>query len=360
MTVYIVTTDKNFLPGNPIVMVDGTVPGWTPRENDLHFDHHRPGGAKVQILEIPDNTIIANDAVFATTQVDADACVAAAWLQLIQIPMFLETCSHSWDCMIAIAYDCDHLGLPIDSKWDTYREFARNAVAAMKLDGENVIAELGLPPNRKEWSEAAKMAYASQCFKRGTEALIEAALGNCPYPGELGEAAKYWADMEAMRPQVEANCFLYQGIAVLDQRPLEGYIDPRILVEWARKQPGHRHVTLTIRSGARQPNAAKTIEAFNYQAIANGQSPILDSDLFSYTLGSVPLHELGSPMFSDRNIWKSLADLEIEVRDPIGMSPPETVWGGRNEVGGSSWRDPMISTFNQVLDRVKTETEGFC
>lgn len=44
---YLVTTDHHHIPSDhQIVMVDGTVPDWTPRPQDLHWDHHRPGGAK--------------------------------------------------------------------------------------------------------------------------------------------------------------------------------------------------------------------------------------------------------------------------------------------------------------------------
>jgi hypothetical protein len=74
---------------------------------------------------------------------------------------------------------------------------------------------------------------------------------------------------------------------------------------------------------------------------------------------TVDKYDLGNPeaaMFSDRHgdrgIWEKLAQLEVDVRAELGVDPPETAWGGRNEVGGSSWRDCAFSTYRQVLSTV--------
>lgn len=67
-------------------MVDGTVPDWEAKPGDLDWDHHRLGGADVQIEEIPapnkqslvEETSTNQSPCFVTTMVDVDACCAAA------------------------------------------------------------------------------------------------------------------------------------------------------------------------------------------------------------------------------------------------------------------------------------------
>lgn len=335
---YLVTTDKNQIPQNShIVMVDGTVPGWERRAGDLHFDHHKPGGALVQIDEIePSNEdlVLESESIFVTTQVDADACVAAAYVQLLHKNKWQEIPSETKRKLRAIAMDCDHLGVTPDLA--NLAEFARNAVAALKLNGDDVRKALQLPENRKEWTEAGKTTYASECFRYGTSWLYEAAQGWRSWPGEFGEAAEYWAKVESQRQTVYENCWLYRGCAIFDQRSINEYVDPRLLLEWARANGATEPITLTVRDGSRLPNAGL----------------IKDFPAFSYTLGSIPLHSKGSPKFSDRNIWAKLTTLEMDLRGQNGLPMPETFWGGRNEVGGSSWRDPAIATPEQIIDAV--------
>jgi len=336
---YLVTTDKDLIPKTlDVVMVDGTVPGWTPNPNDLHFDHHRAGGAPVQLEEIGMDWkgYIRPNSVFVTTQVDADACVAAAWLQLQMMEMDQAEAYQAWVHLYAIAHDCDHLGLPQDSKWDPYRDFARKAVATLKEHGKEVVSRLELPSDRKTWDEHQKVLYASACFMYGTEWLIAAVLGERPYPGENGEADPYFENMEKQRPIVYANTREYQGCAIFDQRIFNEYVDPRLLVDWCRENNVEHTITLTVRDGSRQPNAFSG----------------LMFDQYSYTLGSVPLHPKGSPKFSDNNVWYHLDRLELLIRDQNNISAPQTKWGGRNEVGGSSWRDPAIASPEQVINAV--------
>jgi hypothetical protein len=339
MISYLVTTDKNKLPQDmPIVMVDGTVPAWSPTAADLHFDHHRPGGADIQLHEIPEGQKLPEDFVFVTTQVDADACAAAAWLLLEQEQLDGVEMYEARAALSAIAYDCDHLGLPFDRKWDKYRTFAAKAVAAMKEAGSVVAKAANLSANRKDWSEEDKIKYASICFELGTKHLVAAAKGLRSYPGENGEADPYFERMESQRSKVYENCREYKGCAIFDQRPFQGeYVDPRLFVEWCRENGTENPITLTVRDGSRLPNAAKLSEA--------------DSELklFSYTLGSIPLHAKGSPKYSDRGVWDVLKQLEIDVRYRQGYGNPETSWGGRNEVGGSGWRDPAIATPEQIV-----------
>jgi hypothetical protein len=341
MISYLVTTDKSKLPQHsPIVMVDGTVPGWTAKATDLHFDHHRPGGADIQLQEIEGQKLPDEDFTFVTTQVDADACAAAAWLLLEQQQLDPADAYEARAALTAIAYDCDHLGLPSGEEWDKYRLFAAKVVAAMKETGNKIAQDLGLLANRKEWKEEDRIKHASWCFELGTQSLVHAAIGMKPYPGENGEADPYFERMESQRSAVYENCRTYQGCAIFDQRPFQGeYVDPRLLVEWCRENHIYSPVTLTVRDGSRLPNSVLLDEG-------------LELELFSCTLGSVPLHAKGSPKYSDRRVWEKLAELERNVRTNQGLSLPETNWGGRNEVGGSGWRDPVICTPEQIIDTV--------
>jgi hypothetical protein len=337
---YLVTTDLHSLPSTPIIMVDGTVPGWTPRAQDIHLDHHRPGGADVQIEEIPDGLKLAAGATFVTTQIDADACAAVAWLQLAAMELPHAQREAARLRLTCVAYDCDHLGLPAEPRYSPYRTFAAAAVAALKESGGVIATALNLPADRRAWTEAERTAHASESFRQGSVHLIEAALGHRPWPGESGEAAAYFERMQAMRQQVYRHCRLYRGCAVLDQRPLDDFIDARLLVEWAREQGAPECVTLTVRDGVRLPNGRLL--------------PPTATPLYSYTLGRVPLHARGSPRYSDLGVWERLAAAESLWRHERGIALPATSWGGRNDVGGSGWRDPALSPPEAILDVVLT------
>jgi hypothetical protein len=367
MEKFLVTTSIADLPESSIVMVDGTVPGWSAGPDDLHFDHHRRGGSPMQILEIPDNLDLPDSFTFVTTQVDADACAAAAWIILSRLKLTLAEKHGARVELSAIAYDCDHLGLPQGWQWDAYREFAKNAVAAMKLDGDRVIELLELSSDRKTWNAEEKRVYASECFKRGTLILVEAALGHAPYPGELGEAAEYWERVESLRPYVESCAKLIEGCAVFDQRSLQQYCDPRLLVEWARGQEDTRNITLTVRDRALRLIADPTYNELSGNIETSYFLPSVEEEeaasnptyiytlevaeipAYSYTLGSVPLHEAGSPKFSDNGIWEALHKAECKKRDRFGYPHPSSRWGGRNEVGGSSWNDASVLSPEEVI-----------
>lgn len=226
---YVVTTHAKDLPTDClIVMVDGTVPHWNKTDKDLHFDHHRPQGKPVQILEIPEETQISIDSCFVTTQVDADACAAAAWLQLLQMDLPERLLTFAKQKLVAIAYDCDHLGLPQSDEFAGLEVFARNAVATLKQFSERTVSELGLPTKRNEWSAEQKLAYASRCFQDGTNWLVQAALGHTWWPGLRGEARVYWANFNQQREFVYARCRLYRSVGIFDGRGIGQYVDPLI------------------------------------------------------------------------------------------------------------------------------------
>lgn len=375
---YLVTTNKNRLPQGPIAMIDGTVPGFIARDCDIHFDHHRPDGDKVQLTEIPDHIRVSDDVTFTTTMVDADACAAAAWLQLLTMDLDQALMYEARASLIAIAYDCDHLGLPVGThseategnEWDAYREFARNAVATLKLEGGTVAKEMNLPSDRKAWTAEQKEVYASECFRRGSEWLVQAALGHSKWPGENGEAAQYWKNVEAMQPYVKFCSKLINGYAVLDQRSLSAYCDPRLLVEWARENNA-ANVTLTVRDRSLKINQIKYYiwdgSPRTMYVLPEGDEDMpsnskllaeLEIPAYNYTLGSVPLHEEGSPMFSDNGIWEALSKAEHAKRKEYGFPMPSTDWGGRNEVGGSSHNDAAILTPEEVLAVVDSVLGG--
>lgn len=318
---YLVTTNVDRLPpDHQIIMVDGTVPGWNPKPGDLHWDHHRPGGADIQIDEIPLPTSLFSTLplCFVTTMVDADACCAAAWVQLPREVLTSETIAR----LKAIAWDCDHLMVPPELA--SYAEFAAKADAALKKSSEGIAAELGLPHERKEWTEAHWEAYSSEAFRRGTEWLIAAAQGDRPYPGERGEADDYWQQVEAdarmlaNEDRIQVIKTNQGAIAVCDVRGIGHSVDPRSF--YHAIQP-HAH---TLRPEA--------ITIRDHRLGGN-----------QYTLGSIPLHPKQRLLDYTQGTFERLTQAE-QARNSTSGS-----WGGRRTVGGSPWNTPSSLTIEEVI-----------
>lgn len=315
--------------GRQVVMVDGTVPNWEPQNGDLHFDHHRPNGPAIQLDdlgEIPGHDDLTEDALVVTTQVDADACAAAAWLLVDPA----EVSGDRWDKtnkIRAIAYDCDHLCVP--AELSKYADFAAQAVAALKSTSNALIAELGLSPNRREWSIEDKERFASEAFRQGTEWLIAALKGERPFPGEQGEAKQYWEQVESNIEMIirENRIALYKGCLIFNGKGLGGtYIDPRCWLRAAQKMgiDPQWPVTVTQR-----------------EVIVSGEFKG-----FSYTLGTVPLHPKQADFDYTQGYFDALTQLEREE------NPDADGWGGRATVGGSGWNTPSALTPHQVIDTV--------
>lgn len=368
---YLVTTHLEDLPVNrQIVMVDGTVPNWQKGKRDLHFDHHRPGGEPVQILEIPEDTEIQDRACFTTTQVDADACVAAAWLQLLNMDLSLDIIESAKPLLLAIAYDCDHWGLPPGYDCDRWGltprlfaqldEFARNAVATLhESSRQQIIADYGFPPDRDTWSADQKKAYASHCFAVGSKWLVDAAIGYRKWPGQEGEAQAYWDAFEAEKTEIYNRCRMYKNVGILDERGRSRKVDPRHLIQWVRRQEGHVNVTLAVRDRLLELfHTEEELILFKEGLTDSGTSFKLTVPGYNYTLSSVPLHSSGSPRFSDRDIWKQLDTKESDKRYFLGFPESTTLWGGRNEVGGSAWNDAAILCPEEVVDTVLSWLES--
>lgn len=328
---YLVTTQADRLPtDHQIIMVDGTVPDWQAKPGDLHWDHHRPDGAAVQMDEIPmpeQQTLVEEQAThqppcLVTTMVDADACCAAAWVQLPREVLTSETIAK----LNAIAWDCDHLMVPDDLQ--PYSEFAAKAVVALKANSEGIAADLGLPHERKEWADEHWEAYSSEAFRRGTEWLIAAAKGDCSYPGESGEADDYWQQIEAdAQMLIDENRIRFvqtaQGdIAVCDQTSTSHAIDPRSFY--------HAIPRLHNPSAAHLRPEALTVRDHR----AGGTQ---------YTLGSIPLHPDQRRLDFTQGIFDRLTQAE-QAKNPESGS-----WGGRRTVGGSPWNTPSALTVEEII-----------
>ena len=327
--IYLVTTEVSRIPtGHQIVMVDGTVPGWRRSPQDLHWDHHRPQGADIQIDEmpVPTKTLMEDFAgelppCIVTPQLDADACCAAAWFQLPRSCLKQETV----DRLRAIAWDCDHLIVP-EEKLSQWAEFAAKAVVALKTTGAAIVTELKLPKDRHTWSRQQWETYFSEGFKRGTEWLIEAARGKRPWPGEQGEAENYWQKIER-----DASLLLAQNriqllptprgvVAVGDLRDIGHYVDPKSFnqaIASLADPETIRPETLLVRE-------------HKYGGI-------------QYTLGCLPAHPQTRYLDYTAGIFEHLTQAEL-AKDPSSEG-----WGGRRTVGGSGWNTPSHLTPEEVV-----------
>jgi hypothetical protein len=324
---YLVTTKADHIPiDHQIIMVDGTVPDWEAKFGDLHWDHHCPGGADVQIDEIPapkERSLVEERSTdrpvcFVTTMVDADACCAAAWVQLPAQTLTRETIAK----FKAIAWDCDHLMVP--PNLSQYAEFAAKADAALKKSSEGIAADLGLPHERKDWTEEQWEAYSSEAFRRGTEWLIAAAKGDRSYPGECGEADDYWQQIRADAQQLtDENRIQFidtqrGAIAVCDTRRMGHSVDPRSFYEAIQScSQSLRPEALTIR----EHRAGGT----------------------QYTLGSIPLHPEQHTLDYTRGTFDRLTQAE-RAKNPASGS-----WGGRRTVGGSAWNTASELTVEEIV-----------
>lgn len=317
---YIATTIAGNIPCNiPSIQVDGTVPGFSPATTSWRFDHHRNGGAEVQIHELPtgewdswiEETIGDYPCTMVTTQVDADACVAAAYLQLSP-----EVAKASYEKLEAIAYDCDHLAVP--PHLAHLSEFAARNVAALKQMSFELVTTMGLPTNRKDWAPKQKLAYANACFEQGTQALIDACNGIAPFPSESAYADKYWEQVLLDLAEITTSYTMVtvkNGYPVFDMRGITRYIDPRVPLRVLAERYGlaQNPVTITVRQ---RPDGTA-----------------------SYTLGVVPLHPKVKNVDLNK-VYPQLTALEPQGNDP---------WGGRKTVGGSGWNTGSILNIEDII-----------
>jgi len=314
--------------------VDGTIPGTTPRTawGDRVFDHHRPGGKAIQIDEMPlpltaslieETFFPVKEIIIATTQVDADACVAAAWVQLRPH----EIDPNNLEKLRAIAYDCDHLAVP--PELSHLADFAAQAVAALKSGSDTLVAELELPADRKVWSLDQKEFFNSHAFKIGTESIVDACRGIRAWPGENGEAAEYWQKVEHFTEQIirENRVSLHGGCLLFDAKGFGGkYVDPRCWLKAAKQMGLNAEIPITL-------TQREVFVDNEYKGL-------------SYTIGVVPLHPKVANLDLTRSTFHLLTKAEKEI------NPEADGWGGRATVGGSGWNTPSQLSATKVLEIV--------
>lgn len=328
---YLVTTDKELLPHSiNIAMVDGTVPGFIAKASDIHFDHHRAGGAPIQCDEVPMGRLLQDEDpwLIVTTKLDADACVAAAWLQLDP----LATSEEDKRLLRAIAWDCDYLKVP--DELSDLADFAAQAVVTMKSTELLIAAKLNLPANYKDWTEADKSLCATLGFKTHTKWLLAAAKGKRPYPGEMGEAAIYWHQIEWDVQGVidEDRVHKYKDALVFDMMGWGGrWVDGRVFLR-AAKQLG-----LSARFELRR---RETKDGWAYTIVANSEDLIGYFDAFrKLTLAEADKRGIDEGIVN--TFWGS-----PDISDRLGFDP----WGGREAVGGSGWRTGSLLSPEEVIN----------
>lgn len=377
---YLVTTNCNSIPtDHQIFCLDGTPPKWEPKPGDYHADHHRPGGAKVQIEEMAlganENWVLIEGLAngqpqcIVTTQVDADACVAAAAAQLPAWQMFdvINQCeAEVYKRLKAIAHDCDHLCVP--PELSEMADFAAQAVATLKQEGFKIAGQMELPSDRCQWTLEQREEYASRAFQHGTEWLIAAARGECPWPGENGEANVYWQQVQDDSTLLcrAGRIWFHQGMAICDLRSIGRYVDPRAFLRSIQaiktsinEVYGYQNVdcdrvgelcpeTLTIRDH-------KSNEGISYTLGCVPTHPDIDSlDYTTGTFQALTAAEARKRRCSQQQIEAiEIHWLKSELPSILGFDP----WGGRATVGGSGWTTPSVLTPQEVVEIVTARFE---
>ncbi len=325
---YLVTTDVAQLPtDHQIFMVDGTVPHWHPQTDDHHWDHHRPGGKDIQIDEMPwpVNTLIEDYSTgqppcIVTPQMDADACCAAAWLQLPRSVLQPETVAK----LRAIAWDCDHLTVPPDLQ--SLAEFALKVVVGLRSLSSPIAKTLHLPKDRQQWTAEQWQIYMSVNFQQGTDWLLMAARGECPWPGEQGEADHFLRSLQNDANQLITDERIYlipteqESVAVCNLKGIGRYIDPRAFHQALATMtdcPKLRPETLMIREH-KHGGIQYTLGCLTHHP----RTPFLD-----YTAGT----------------FARLSRAEL-AKDKTAEP-----WGGRRTVGGSGWNRTSFLTPEEVV-----------
>lgn len=319
MPKYIVTTYLERVPQDmPVFMIDGTVPGWEPREQDYHFDHHKPGGTDIQIdgvgltmWDLQKVKELDGNYYLVTTQLDADACCTAAYIQTY--PYI------SWEALQklrAISYDCDHLGVPLEL--EQYANFAAQAVAGMKEYGKILIDLLALPKDRNVWSQDQKEEFYNCSFEHSTQWLIDAVKEKRKYPGESGEAKVYWEQLQTRVGLLlsQNRIRFYRGCPIFDLRGVDGYTDPRACLRAMSKSPIKPETKVTITYSLRGKGYKYTIADTNPTG-----------DLTQGTFGTL-------------------------TKLDKALNPDFDSWSGRKTVGGSSWNGYSLLEPWQVIDTI--------
>lgn len=336
---FVVTTRKEVLEslkseGYYIIGIDGTVPNAEKLYDEL-YDHHRTGGADIQLQELPTDfdqcPFLKKDInpAFITTMLDADAIVSAFYLFTMWTSYHYSKSkklfsSDQLDFLSAISYDCDHLIVP--HLYSKYSDDAAMVVAALKEMSNNLVEELELPSDRRQWSVEQKEMFSSKAFEEGIS-WLGMAIENEPddemYWNFRDIAKPYWTKVEAFTQQILAENRIseYHGVVIFDSRGMSGYVDPRA---WYRALP---------QSGV---SFESNVCLFKRDIYNNGEFKG-----YSYTLGLVPLHPMNKGIDFTESVFKALSNAE------------GAPWGGRATIGGSPWNVPSKLTPEEIISIVK-------
>lgn len=312
-----------------VIGIDGTVPNATDLYDQI-FDHHREGGADIQLDEVaaPLGLLQYQNYIpytlLVTTQVDADAIIAAHWLiytvRYTVYGLSVTVSDETYQFLRAISYDCDHLCVPSDL--NRFADDAAMVVAALKQEGNAIAQELNLPTNRREWSIEDKEEYSSICFKRGVQRIDDLLKGEWNYR-EI--AHPYWIKVKENEEIIQSQERIkrYCDCLIFNQVGMSGYIDPRC---WIRSITGTPKLPITL--------TQREVWADNkFQG-------------YSYTLGTVPLHPEQKNWDYTKEIFDALTEAERK------NNPNADGWGGRATVGGSGWNTPSTLSPEEVIDIV--------
>lgn len=308
-----------------VIGVDGTAPNSKELYDEL-YDHHRPGGADIQILELPNYFPPRDRYAIVTTMVDADAICAAWWVTNYRDTSTVHRVlsEEEREFLEAISYDCDHLAVP--EKYKKYE--AAMVVAALKEDSKSLIKELNLSSNRREWSIEDKETFASKAFEKGVYTIDLLLKGEWDYKAI---AVPYW---KTVQQNVELiirgdRISTYRDCLLFNARGLGGrYIDPRCWLLACER--------IGLNTKALKPITLTHRDVY----IENNFKGV------SYTLGCVPLHQELKDLDYTKTVFRNLTIAEKE------LDPNADGWGGRKTVGGSGWNTPSNLTPEQVIDIV--------
>ncbi len=216
---------------------------------------------------------------------------------------------------------------------------SEDAYAFLQLLFNQIKQEMGFPENSALWSENMQLEYKTHCFRSGTERLLNSIFCNdLELPGVKENIHPYWD--EVYRSQVFVNCCakLINKVAVLDQRSYLGYVDPRVLIIWAREQPEHQNFVLLYQDRTKY---------FSDRVVP----------AYRYSLHSVPEHRYGAPCFNDSGIWNKLNREESQQRSSLGISQALIRWEGSQVYGESSWSCHSVLQPNKVVEIVGNLTQ---
>ena len=197
------------------------------------------------------------------------------------------------------------------------------------MQGDAIAKELNLPPKRDDWDDLQREAFYSECFKQGTFWLIEACNGDRKFPGEEGEAAQYWEQVQADTQMLleQDRIEFISGIGIAHLEDISRYVDPRAVNAAIAKCAEIHQVTtspITLVGRLRK-----------------------DQRGTSYTLGTLPQHPHADKLdYSSWQVWAWLTMLERSNNLAFDA------WGGRAAVGGSSWNDPSTLAAHEVVEGV--------